>query len=133
MAYENPILMKSFEAAADLSSYQFHFVKMTANNTVGICAAVTDKPIGILQNTPNAAGKSADVMIMGISKLVVGGGVTLSVTELVGTDASGEGDDIAPGTDITQYVCGQVIIGAGAGELATVAINCANIQREAHT
>ena len=51
MAYETiGIDIGTFTASADLSSSQYYFVKMSAEGTVTVCAAVTDKPIGVLQN-----------------------------------------------------------------------------------
>ena len=48
MAYESPsIKIGTFTASADLSAKQYYFVKMSGENTVTVCAAVTDKPIGV--------------------------------------------------------------------------------------
>ena len=59
MAYESPqINIGTLTAAADLSGKQYHFVKLASESTVNVCAAVTDVPIGVLQNTP-ASGESA--------------------------------------------------------------------------
>ena len=131
MAYEIPVLKVTFTAAADLSAAanQYKFVKLTASNTVNVCDGATDKPIGVLQNTP-ASGGAADVMIIGISK--VQGDADLSVGNLVGTSADGQADAKTPGTDTTEYVVGQVIEdNAAAGGYATVAINCLNPHRAA--
>ena len=118
MAYEIPVQKMTFSAAADLSDYQYHFVKISADNTVAICAADTDVPIGILQNAPSAAGDACEVMTFGVSKLMVGSDITAG--ELVGTDAAGEGEPKTIGTDTTKYVCAQAIVGADDGEYATV-------------
>ncbi|MGA1628381.1 MAG: hypothetical protein ACO330_06150, partial [Aquiluna sp.] len=68
MAYELPGQVATFTAAADLSAKQYYFVKITADNTVNVCAAVTDIPIGVLQIAP-ASGEAASVMLYGISKV----------------------------------------------------------------
>ena len=119
-------------AAADLSLYQYHFVKLSADNTVAICAADTDIPIGVLQNKPDAAGKSAQVMLFGVTKLMVGsaGIDPLIFGSAAGTDANGEAEDQAV-TDTTRYNVGRVLEGAAAGELCTAIINCLNPMRNA--
>lgn len=123
MAYElTPYSIKfTGIAGADLSAKQYCFVKMSAANTVVICAAITDIPIGVLQNAPTS-GQEAEVLVAGISKVKAGGVIT--VPSLIGTDASGLADAIAAGTDTTVYVAGQVITAAGAAnDIITSTIN----------
>ena len=63
MAYDDPgVDIGTFTASADLSAKQFYIVKMSGDNTVTVCAAVTDVPIGVLQNKP-ASGEQAVVRI----------------------------------------------------------------------
>ena len=88
-------------ASADLSSKQYHFVKLSAATTVTVCAAITDKPIGVLQNNPESGGQ-AIVTTHGLSKLVADG--TIAAGNILGTSADGQGDAIAAGTDTTVYV-----------------------------
>ena len=47
-----------FTASADLSAKQYYFVKLSSETKVTVCSAVTDKPIGVLQNKP-ASGEQA--------------------------------------------------------------------------
>ena len=124
MAYEIPGMIVSLIAGADLSAQQYHFVKLSADNTVVICAAVTDVPMGILQNKPDAAGKVASVLVWGVSKIRVGA-VALTYSLAVGTNATGEAITQAVG-DTTHYNCGRVLEGAGIGDLCTAMINCQN-------
>lgn len=129
MAYEGIQMNKTFIAGADLSAKQFYFVKLSANNTVVACSGATDKPIGILQNDP-ASGGEANVCMVGVTK--VSADAALTAGNLIGTSADGQADPKTPGTDTTEYICGQVISGvSNAGEIATVAINCLNIARGA--
>lgn len=119
----------SFEAGADLSAKQFYFVKLSANNKVVVCAAVTDVPIGVLQNKPTS-GQTAEVTICGITK--VSGDADLSAGNQIGTSADGQAAAYAPGTDTTKYIVGQVIEDNGAaGGLITATINCLNPHRGA--
>lgn len=96
MATQKPIC-HTFKAGADLSAKQYHFVKMSAPQTVVACSGVTDKAIGILQNDPDAAGEEAVVAILGTSKLVAGGVCTF------GTNLGPKADGRAQTAVATQY------------------------------
>lgn len=125
---QKPVLTESFIADADLSAKQFFWVKMTANpREVGVCAATTDKPIGILLNKPDAAGKAAEVMVIGRTK--VDSDVALNEGDSIGCSADGQTDvkTETTGGDTTQYVTGTIVAASGAaGEMAEAIINCAN-------
>ena len=130
MAVEIPVLCKTFEAAGDLSTKQFYFMKLDSNGRVTVCTGVTDIPVGVLQNKPDALGKAAEVMMLGVSKVSADGAITLP--SLIGTSADGQADAIAAGTDTTVYVAGQAIqAAAAAGNIITAAINCLNVGRAA--
>ena len=88
MAIEDIILNKSFVAAEDLSSYQFHAVVLASNTTVRLMNAATDVPIGILQNAP-ASGGIAEVALLGISKMKANAAIA------VGTPIKAEFVDVA--------------------------------------
>lgn len=121
MAYEAAqIKVGNFTASADLSAKQYHFVKMSGNNTVTVCAAITDVPIGILQNSP-ASGGAAEVCLFGISKVVADG--TLAAGNVIGTSADGQADAIAAGTDTTVYTMGIALNAASAGETVEMFVN----------
>lgn len=128
MAYEIPGMVVTFICGAvSLVDQQFHFVKLSADNTVVICDAVTDVPVGVLQNDPDAAGKAASVMILGISKLQVGA-VALTYGLNVGPNATGEAIT-ETNAMTTHYNCGRVIEGAAASGICTAMINCLNPKR----
>lgn len=115
MAIENNILSLSFLAAEDLSSYQYHFVTQygMSNTTVGLMNAATDIPIGVLQNAPTA-GKVAEVMVLGISKLKANDAIAVGTAvkaEYVGTTDCGKAD--AADTD-KDWVAGLVVFASGA-------------------
>ena len=71
MAYEGEGLDISIPAASDLSSYQYHFVQIDANGRVALTTAITDVPLGILQNKPSAADVPARIRVSGRSKLAM--------------------------------------------------------------
>lgn len=132
MAYEGPqICIPGLVAGADYSAAanQYKFVKMSAAKTVVLCTGVTDKPIGVLQNTP-ASGAAATVCCIGVTK--VQGDADLGYGDSVGTSSDGQAAPYVAGTDTTKYIVGLVIEdNAAAAGLATVVINCASLHRGA--
>lgn len=62
----------SVATQADLSSLQYHFVKLDANGLAVACGA-NEKPLGILQDAPNGSSEeaTATVRIQGMSYLSV--------------------------------------------------------------
>jgi hypothetical protein len=106
-----------------LSAKQFHFVKLASATTVNVCDAITDKPIGILQNTPTS-GQSAEIAIFGISKVVADGNLTAG--NIIGTSSDSQADAITSGTDTTVFVMGQAIEAAAAGNIVTMFLNPSN-------
>lgn len=130
MAYEisNYTLKITLEAGADLSSAQYKFVKISAGKAI-LCAAATDVPIGVLQNSP-VSGAEASILVTGGTKIVSSASINAGV--VIGTNNAGKADAKVAGTDTTEYAVGQVILGAGAdGEYLTAVINCASPTRAA--
>lgn len=124
MAYESPqINIGTLTAAADLSGKQYYFVKLASESTVNVCSAVTDVPIGVLQNTP-ASGESAQITVFGLSK--VSADATLAAGDVIGTSADGQAQPLTVGTETTVYTCGQAITAGAAGTLQTAFINISN-------
>lgn len=131
MAYEinNYSLKITLVAGADLSAAQYKFVEIGAGGVATVCNAVTDRPIGVLQNAPKE-GEEAEVVVSGGTKIVSSGNI--AVGALVGTDAAGKAAAKTPGTDTTHFVVGQVIFPAGAdGQILTAVVNCAAPSRAA--
>ena len=128
MAVEQPGFTFSFVAGADLSAAQHLFVKQDSNGNVVKCAGVTDKPIGVLQNSPanvGTTGQEAAVMIEGVTKVVAGG--TIAVDDLIGTDANGKAVAYVPGTDTTKYIVGRALEAASASEVFTMLFSCMSV------
>ena len=121
MAYESAqVRFGNLTAGADLSAKQFHFVKLASATTVDVCSAITDVPIGILQNNPES-GETATITIFGITKAVADG--TLTAGRWIGTSADSQASGITPGSDTTVYVMGQAVQAASAGETFTMFLN----------
>lgn len=124
MAYEQRGFCISLPAAGDLSTKQFYFMKLNSSGQVTTCAAVTDIPIGVLQNKPNAAGEPADIMVLGTTK--VSGDANLAKGDQIGTSSDGQAAAYVNGTDTTKYIVGQVLWdNTTAGGLCSAVINCA--------
>jgi hypothetical protein len=120
MAFEGNLqALPGLSASADLSAKQFRFVKASGNATVDVCAAITDKLIGVLQDNPTS-GQPANVVGFGVSKVVAGGNVTAG--DVVGTDNQGRAVTIVPGSDTTQYIGGRAITGGAIGEDISISV-----------
>lgn len=125
MAVEIPGSDYSYQAAADLSAYQYRFVKLDSNGQIALCSAATDVPFGILQDKPAAQGRAGRVMHDGRSKLVAG--ANLAKSDRVGTDATGRGVALVAGTDVTKYAVGIVVNdNSVANGLCDVVFDCKN-------
>ena len=122
-------LKSSFIAGGDLSAKQYYFVKLSADNTVVVCAGATDLPVGVLQNNP-VSGQTAEVCVIGETK--ISGDADLDAGHLIGTSADGQADRKIAGTDTTEYIVGVVKKGnTAAGGLVTAFVNCASPSRAA--
>lgn len=127
MAVEQPGFSVTLKAGQDLSTAQYTFVKLSADNTIVQCSATTDNPLGVLQNKPGSLG-AAEVMVQGLTKLVAGGSLAYGV--LVGTDASGKGTSVVSGTSGTvAYPKGMVVTGNTAANGIVSALIGLPIQR----
>ena len=88
MAWEQPNFNVTFPASADLKTKQFYVVRLATDGQVEVCTSATERPLGILQNKPDAADVEANVMIIGVSKFVADAAV--SVGAALGTSADGQ-------------------------------------------
>lgn len=123
-----PLIVDSAPAGADLSTKQYHFVKLSSGTAV-LCTAATDLPIGVLQNKP-VAGREAEWIALGPSPVIADGALTEGA--LIGPSADSQADAKVPGTDVTEYVCGRVLQAASAAdEIVDAYINCVNPHRAA--
>lgn len=115
MAYQIPVLDITLEAAADLSAKQFHFVKVSAANKVDVCTAITDAPIGVLQNKPTS-GQAANIRVLGISKLSAN--AAISAGAILGSST----DSQAQTAVATNVVCARALEAAGAANVIISAL-----------
>lgn len=71
-AYEVQGLDLTFEASGDLSTKQYYAVKLDSSGQVAVAGA-GEAAIGVLQNTPAAAGRAATVRVSGVSRMKAAG------------------------------------------------------------
>ena len=76
MAVKKELFCDTWPAAADLSNYQYYFVKGDSNGRAALITSVTDIVIGVLDNDPAALDRGARVMLLGICKVVTDGSGT---------------------------------------------------------
>jgi len=113
----------TFTASADLSSKQYHFVKISGAGTVNVTSAITDITFGVLQNAP-ASGEQAIVCVFGVTKVAADG--TVAAGALIGSSADAQADSIAAGTDTTVYTAGVALEAMAASGTYSMFLNIAN-------
>jgi len=116
MAYSESTTIITLPASADLSANQYRFVTVDTSGQVELTAA-DGNAVGILQNTPDAQGRAASVLISGVSKLACAG--TGSGTRAgwnIGSGANGLG--VEKGSGPTLGIC--VETATNVNEIATV-------------
>jgi len=86
--------------------HQFQLVKLTGDHQVGLCTAITDAVIGVLQNKPQKIGEAATVAIGGVTLIQAGAALTFG--QLVDTSTTGLAILHTTGT-----IVGTVIRGGG--------------------
>lgn len=122
----------SFTAGADLSAGQYTFVKLNSAGAVVAVSAITDIPVGVLQNSP-AQGQTAEVLVIGGTKVKAGAAIALPA--VLGVDASGRAVALVPGTagaTLTQFIVGQADAPAGAAnDIISAIVNLASPARAA--
>lgn len=127
-------LKVSYPAGGDISAQQYLFVKLNGSGQVVAIAAATDRPIGILQNKPKAAGQMAEVVVVGVSKCVAAG--TIGVGANISFTSAGKASTPATGivglgagyVQGTQFVVGYLYAqaAAAANDVTSVVVNCLN-------
>lgn len=127
MAVENLTKVWSWPAVADLSTFQYYPVTLITNTTypegcITTIGATTTKPVGILQDAPDAAGVMGAVCIEGISKCRIYTG-TVAVLDAIGVAATGLGTVT---TTDNQWIVGTAYEKAddvNAGTMLTIDVN----------
>lgn len=131
MSFElNQPVIYSWPAVADLSTFQYYPVTIITSSTypqgaITTIGATATKPVGVLQDAPDAAGVMGAVCLAGVSKMRVYTG-TVNTWDSVGVHASGYGEVT---TTDNRWVIGDVLETAtDANELPVIAVNV-NVHR----
>lgn len=104
-------------AAADLSGVQFRAMIIDTNGQ-GTTSGANGKVIGILQNKPAAAGRAAQIRIVGVSKLQ--GGAAFAEQDYIASNAQGFGTAAA---SLNDEVFAQALTqSGGSGDIMDVLI-----------
>ena len=89
MSQQIGVLDITRKAEKDLSSGQYHFVRMGgAAGRVDVCNDGSDLVLGVLQNKPNAVNKLCAIRVMGTTKVICGD--TVAEMSRVGTSSVGK-------------------------------------------
>lgn len=120
MASEHGLQTITMKAAADLSDEQFYFVKMSDDFKVALCSVDGELPLGVLQDTPSAAGRECSVAYGGVTKVVLG--ETVTAGEEAKVSSAGKAIGASTGTTAGDHVVGQFLEGGDAGEIVSMMI-----------
>lgn len=114
MAFFEGLETRSVNAASDLSTKQYYFVKLNSNGNIEL-AGNGDWAYGVLLNKPAAAGRAGTVAIAGVTKVVAGAAIAAGTD--IGIDSSGRA--VPTGTSDTVVGIARDAV-SNAGELVSV-------------
>jgi len=117
MSQQTGVLDMTFKAAADLQSYQYRIVYVSAADSVTFATSATTVAIGILQNDPDE-NEAAVVRVCGTSKIKMEDAE--SIGALVTASATGMG--VSADTD-KDWVIGTLLEAASAGDIVEILIS----------
>jgi len=123
MAWQQPIWVTSFQAAKDLSNYQFELVAITTACKVTNITCSAAPKVGIMQNNPTC-GVEAGVMVIGISKVKAAGAFSTG-QHLKPTATTTYGGGVIAATSATKgHSIGYALeASAQGGDIVTMLIN----------
>ena len=87
MSYEIKDLSITLIVNAELADEQYYAVKMNSSEKI-ILASTGERMIGVLQDAPDAANRSCEVMVDGVSKAI--GGAVIAAGAAVQVNAAGK-------------------------------------------
>lgn len=129
MAYEENVRSISYDSDASIGIYtgvpgqpgsavpnggkQFHLLRLTGKNQVGLATAGSQVVFGVLQNKPQRPGQAATVAYEGVT--LVTAGAVIAVGDALVPDSAGRAVPGTPAAGSKRLVAVQPA--AGAGEL----------------
>lgn len=114
----------TLQAGEDLSSFQFMGVTLESDGQLDAYDAITDVPFGVLQNKPDAAGKGAEIVYSGKTKVEFG--ETVVVGNQIRFGADSKAYIFVKDVDVTTFSAGTCTLGGDAGEIGEAIIDTAN-------
>lgn len=117
MSTDNKNFSISLPANVDLSAKQYTVVELNTSGKLIAATAITNIPVGILQNKPDAADKPGHIVPVGaggVSKIVLG--ATLTPGVLVGISAAGK----AVADASTNFTLGILLQGGDLNDVGSV-------------
>jgi hypothetical protein len=129
--YDGEGITMTLTAGEDLSADQYKFVYISAANTCILTDLVTDRPIGVLLNKPDAVGKAATVLVAGVTQVVAAGAFTAgrAISQNgAGLATPAAGGEVSGGGSANPVVGTSLTASGGANEIITCAVNCLNSQ-----
>lgn len=116
----------TLEAGADLSTKQYLFVNQATDGQVDPAGTQGIDVLGVLQNKPDAAGKAAEVAVLGVSKVVAGGVINPGakvMTDNTGKAVAATGTNVVVGVHVGKAASASgdiipVLLKQGGGHLA---------------
>lgn len=112
------------QAGENLSAFQFMAVTLESDGQVDAYNAITDVPFGVLQNKPDTAGKAAEIVYSGLTKVEFG--ATVATGAQISFDSSAKAVTFVKDTDSTTFSAGQCVLGGSSGEIGMAIINTSN-------
>jgi len=113
---------------------QYTFVKLNTLGVADVVAATSDIPIGVIQNAPfvvaqgasQAGGAMGEIVIVGITKLAIGGTVTLGsgAVNMIEMTSAGLGVAAAAVTGGSKSIMGQFLANGASGDHVKALVNC---------
>lgn len=118
MAYEaNLCIIPGLKAAADLSAKQFTFVNVDSSSEVAANTTEGEVCSGVLQDAPDAQGKTASPAYDGVTKIVLG--ATVAAGAHVMSDTTGR----AIAATTAKFIMGTILEGGDADEIGTLLLS----------
>lgn len=115
----NVVARFTAKAKRDLSSYQYHAMTLDTDGYIDYCdTSAGTKPLGILQNKPEAAGQEAEVAILGTSLMVVNATSDISQMARLGSGNDYHGVEVTADTE--QYFAMALEDATGDGDIIEV-------------
>jgi hypothetical protein len=123
MAWQQPNFVVSFQAAKDLSNYQWELVAITTAAKVTNITCSAAAKIGVMQNNPTS-GMEASVMVVGVSKVKAAGAFSTG-GQLAPTATTTYGGGVIAATSATKgHSIGYALEAAAqGGDIVTVLLN----------